>query len=51
VISYHLQDIGGYLMLDWVFSSGNINACVNVKLETKWSFMGIICHSDPDCVD
>jgi hypothetical protein len=51
VISCHLRDIGGHFMLDWVFSLGNINACVNVKLEIGQSLMGIIGHSDPAYVD
>jgi hypothetical protein len=50
-MSCHLRDIGGFLMLDWVFSSGNINGCVTVKLETGRSLVGIIGHSDPAYVD
>jgi hypothetical protein len=37
-------------MLDWVLSSGNINANVSVKMVTGWSIMGIVGHSDPVCV-
>jgi hypothetical protein len=51
VIFYHVRDICGYLVLDWVFLSGNINTCVNVKFKTSQSLMGILGHSDPACVD
>jgi hypothetical protein len=37
-------------MLDWVFSSGNINASVNFNFEIGQSLMGIVGHSDPSCV-